>query len=144
MRAQSLQSCLTLCNPVTCSPPGSCVHGDSPGKNIGVDCHACLQGIFPTQGLNPRLLHLLHWQAGSLPLAPHLGSLTSQYVYAIINQNMLYQNITSFSPMTFTSSRIPREIHRVQLSWLLLAETVSQTLLVFDDLDSFEHCSAIL
>ena len=23
-----------------------------------------------TQGLNPHLLHLLHWQAGSLPLAP--------------------------------------------------------------------------
>ena len=33
-------------------------------------CHALLQGIFPTQGSNPCLLHLLHWQAGSLPLAP--------------------------------------------------------------------------
>ena len=29
-----------------------------------------LQGIFPTQGSNPHLLHLLHWQVGSLPLAP--------------------------------------------------------------------------
>ena len=37
-------------------------------------CHALLQGIFPNQGQNPRLLHLLHWQAGSLPLAP-LGKL---------------------------------------------------------------------
>ena len=27
-----------------------------PGKNTGVTCHALLQGIFPTQGLNPRLL----------------------------------------------------------------------------------------
>ena len=26
---------------------------DSPGKNIGVGCHALLQGIFPTQGSNP-------------------------------------------------------------------------------------------
>ena len=43
---------------------------DSPGKNTRVGCHALLQGIFPIQGLNPRLLHLLHWQAGSLPLAP--------------------------------------------------------------------------
>ena len=42
---------------------------DSPGKNTGVGCHALLQGIFLTQGLNPRLLSLLHWQAGSLPLA---------------------------------------------------------------------------
>ena len=42
---------------------------DSPGKNTGVVCHAFLQGIFLAQGSNPRLLHLLHWQAGPLPLA---------------------------------------------------------------------------
>ena len=45
-----------------CSPPGS-----SPGKNTGVGCHALLQEIFWTQGSNPRLLCLLHWQANSLP-----------------------------------------------------------------------------
>ena len=28
------------------------------------------QGFFPTQGLNPRLLCLLHCQAGSLPVVP--------------------------------------------------------------------------
>ena len=50
------QSCLSLCNPTDCSPPGSCVHGDSPGKNTGVGCHLLLQGLFPTQGLNPGLL----------------------------------------------------------------------------------------
>ena len=50
------QLCLTLCNPVDCSPPGSSVHGDCPGKN-GMGCHALLQGIFPTQGLNPGFLH---------------------------------------------------------------------------------------
>ena len=33
-------------------------------------CHTLLQGIFPTQGLDPSLLGLLCWQAGSLPLAP--------------------------------------------------------------------------
>ena len=42
---------------------------DSPGKNSRGGCHVLLQGIFPTQGLNPHLLRLLHWQAGSLPLA---------------------------------------------------------------------------
>ena len=51
------QSCLTLCKPTDCSPPGSSVHGDSPGKKTGVGCHALLQGIFPIQGLNPGLLH---------------------------------------------------------------------------------------
>ena len=49
------QSYLTLCNPVNCSPPGSSVHEDSPGKNTGVDCHAFLQGIFPMQGMIPGL-----------------------------------------------------------------------------------------
>ena len=39
------------------SPPGSFVHGDSPGKNTGVGCHGLLQGIFPTEGSNPGLLH---------------------------------------------------------------------------------------
>ena len=51
------QSYLTLCNPTDSSPPGSSVHGDSPGKTTGVGCFAFLQGIFPTQGLNPGLLH---------------------------------------------------------------------------------------
>ena len=39
-------------------------------KKTEVHCHALLQGIFPTQGSNPRLLCFLHWQADSLPLAP--------------------------------------------------------------------------
>ena len=54
------QSCLTLCNRMDCSLPDSSVHGDSPGKNTRAGCHALLQGIFPTQGLQPAyLLHLL-------------------------------------------------------------------------------------
>ena len=48
--------CLTLCDPMDCSPPGPSVHGDSPGKNTGVSCHALLYGIFLTQGSNPHLL----------------------------------------------------------------------------------------
>ena len=47
------QLCPILCNPMDYSPPGSSVHGDSPGKNIGTGCHAVLQGNFPTQGWNP-------------------------------------------------------------------------------------------
>ncbi|CAI9179543.1 unnamed protein product [Rangifer tarandus platyrhynchus] len=66
--------CPTLCYPMECSPPGSSVHGDSPGKNTGVGCHALLQGIFLTQEFNPSLLHcrrirylLSHmWKASSL------------------------------------------------------------------------------
>ena len=51
------QSCPTLCSPMDCSPPGSSVHGDSPGKNTGVGSHALLQGIFSTQGSNSGLPH---------------------------------------------------------------------------------------
>ena len=54
--AESL-SRVRLCDPKDCSPPGFSVHGDSPGKNTGVSSHALLQGIFPTQGSNPGLLH---------------------------------------------------------------------------------------
>ena len=43
---------------------------DSPSKNTGVGCHALLQGIFLTQGLNRNLLCLLHWQMNSLSLQP--------------------------------------------------------------------------
>ena len=38
-------------------------------KHIGVSCLFLLQGIFLTKALNA---HLLHWQAGSLPLS-HQG-----------------------------------------------------------------------
>ena len=30
------QSCMTLCDPMDCSPPSSSIHGDSPGKNTGM------------------------------------------------------------------------------------------------------------
>ena len=50
------QLCLTLCDAMDCSPPGSSAHVASPGKNTRVGCHALLQGIFPTQGWNPGLL----------------------------------------------------------------------------------------
>ena len=62
------QSCPTLCDPMDCRPPGSSVHGDSPGKNTGVASLSLLQGIFPTQGLNPgfphhgKILHCLSHQ----------------------------------------------------------------------------------
>ena len=40
------------------------------GKNTRVGCYFLLQGIFLTQRSNSSLLLLLHWSAGSLPLAP--------------------------------------------------------------------------
>ena len=73
------QACPTLCDPMDCSPPGSSVRGDSLGQNTGVGCHALLQGIFPTQGWNPCLLHcrrILH----------HLSHQTSSKDMETLNQ----------------------------------------------------------
>ena len=75
-----------------------------PGRNTGVSYHALLQEIFLTQGLNPHLLHLLHWQVDSLPLVPpgqpkqeiegpliYLG----QFRYFSVSENILIQNVMS-------------------------------------------------
>ena len=51
------QLCPTVLWPHGLSPAGFSVHGDSPGKNTGVCCHALLQGIFPTQRWSPGLPH---------------------------------------------------------------------------------------
>ena len=61
MQAKSLQSCLTPCDSMDCSPAGSTVCGILQAR-----IHL-LQGIVRTQRLNPSLLH---WQTDSLPLAP--------------------------------------------------------------------------
>ena len=70
IHAQSFQLSPTLCDlwPTMLLGPW-----DSLGKITGVGCHALLQRIFLTQGSNPHLLHLLHWEVSSLPLR-HLGS----------------------------------------------------------------------
>ena len=64
VHSKSLQSCLTLCSSVGCTP------WYSPGVNTWVGCHFLLQGTFLTPGSNPCLLPFLHYQVGSLPLAP--------------------------------------------------------------------------
>ena len=71
MHAHSLSHVQLLAAPWTVAHQAH--QWDFPVKNPGVDCHFVLQGIFPTQGSNPCLLCLLHWQVSSLPLR-HLGN----------------------------------------------------------------------
>ena len=54
------QSCPSLCDPMGCKSTRLLCPGIL--QNTEVGCHFLFQGIFPTQGLNP---YLLHWQAGS-------------------------------------------------------------------------------
>ena len=65
--------CPTLYNPMDCSPPGSSVPAILRARVLERAAIPSSRGIFPTQGSNPGLLWLLHWQADALPLS-HLGS----------------------------------------------------------------------
>ena len=67
VHANSLQSCLTLCDPMDCSPSGPCPW-DSPGKNTRVGCHALLQGHL-TPVLRKRALKASKgWEGLEIPL----------------------------------------------------------------------------
>ena len=56
--------------PTDCSPPGFSVHGILQTRKLEWVSISSSRGIFPTQGLNPCLSCLLHWQVGSLTLVP--------------------------------------------------------------------------
>ena len=55
------QLCLTLCDPMDSSPPGSSIHGIFQARIPEIRSPFPPPGIFLTQELNPRLLYLLHW-----------------------------------------------------------------------------------
>ena len=61
------QSCLTLCDPMDCSLPGSSVHGILQARITGVSCPSLLQGNLPNPGIEPKSPAL---QANSLPSEP--------------------------------------------------------------------------
>ena len=81
LHAKSLQSCLTLWNPVDHSLPGSCVHGISQAIP-GVACHGLFQGIFLIQGSNThlntlavRFFSILQVPSVEKAMAPHSSAL---------------------------------------------------------------------
>ena len=74
--------CPTLCDPMDRSPPGSSVQGNCPGKNTRVGCHAFLQGVFPTPGLNLGLPH------------------HRQFLYCLSHQGMLVDKNWPFEMIT--------------------------------------------
>ena len=67
---KSLQSYLTLCDPTDCCPPGSSVHGDSPGKNTGVGAMPSSRDL-PHPEIEPMSPAASVLQADSLPLRHH-------------------------------------------------------------------------
>ena len=93
------QLCPTLCDPMDCSLSGSSVHGDSPGKNTGMGCHALLQGIFQTEGLNPDSPHC-RWILNCLS---HQGSRrTLEWVASSFSKGISWhRNQTRFSSIAY-------------------------------------------
>ena len=78
------QSCLTLCDPMDCSPPGSSVMG-FPRQEYWSGLPLPLSGISLTQGLNPYLLRcrqiLYCWAIGDvlIMLGPTAKKMTTSY-----------------------------------------------------------------
>ena len=82
MHAQSLQSCLTLCSPMDCSPPGSSVHGILQARILeGVPSREPFPppGALPNPGTEPTSLSSPALQADSSPMS-HLGSPNSRHL----------------------------------------------------------------
>ena len=77
--AKSLQSCLTLCDPMDCSPPGSSVHGILQTRILEWNAMPCCRRS-SVSGIKPESLCLLHWQVGSLILVPPGNSLAPDLV----------------------------------------------------------------
>ena len=96
-----IQLCLTLCDPMDCSLPGSSIHGICQARNTKVGCHFLLQGIFPTQESNP-VSHIAAAAAKSLQSCPTLcdpidGSPPGSAVPGILQARTLEWVAISFS-----------------------------------------------
>ena len=94
--------------------------------------HALLQGIFPTQGSNQHLFYLLHWQAGSLPLAPpgkpfHLLhiSLTHIVIKAHLRQPILLEVVQLCIKLGLASLKLQYFGHSMQR-----ADSLEKTLML--------------
>ena len=86
MRAMSLQSCLTLWDPMDYSPPGSSVHGDSPDKNTGEGCHAFAPGTcFMDDNFST------DWEEGE----DGLRMIQAHYIYCVLYFHYYYISSTS-------------------------------------------------
>ena len=87
-----------LCGPMDCSPLGSSVCGISQARILGrVVISFPTQGIFLTQGSNPHLLCLLHWQVDALSLN-HQGSQWWDIVVQLLSHVQLWDPMNWSAP----------------------------------------------
>ena len=119
--AKSLQSCLTLCDPMDSSSRGAQapLSMDSPGKNTGMGCHLLLQGLFLTQESKLHLLCLVHWQVNSLPLALPGIKFRQRQLFNVswMNRHSLSKFYLFFGQKLTHFLKIPLEMQGTQNSW---------------------------
>ena len=113
------QLCLTVCDPMDCSPPGSSVHGIFQARILEWVVIPSSR-IFPIQGSNPCLLHVLHWQVDSLPLS-HRGNNVS-YAAAATNKS-LQSCLTLCDPIdgSPSGSPVPGILQARRLEWVAIS-----------------------
>ena len=87
--AKSLQSCLTLCDPMDCQVPLSM---EFSRQEYWSGLPFPPPGYLHNSGIHPHLFRLLHWQAASLPLAPP----EKPNYLAPLSINSLLASVTSY------------------------------------------------
>ena len=125
--AKSLQPCLTLCDSVVCSLPGSPVHGILQARILEWVARSLLQGIFLTQGSN-----LLHWFAGSLPLTTwETLALFPNRNYKVINHitfqlSQTYKSHTVWNALQITVDNLNLILSSLTGWWIWRAEEAEE------------------
>ena len=107
LRAQSLQSCLTLCNPMDCNPPDSSVHEMVQARILEWLAVPSFRGSSQPRYQTPHLLRLLHCRQILYPLS-HLGSPSSsisQFSQSVSSVTQSY--LTLFDPMNRSMPGLP-------------------------------------
>ena len=96
-----IQSCPTLCDTKDCSLPGSSIH-DVFRQEYWNGLPFPSPGDLPTQGSNPHFLHLLDWQADSLPRIP-LGSPNIPIpIHLTPIPFLCFKQISNYPPLSLT------------------------------------------
>ena len=117
---------------------------DFPGKDTGVGCHFLLQGIFPTQGSNPGLLHCrqilyqLSFKGSPIPHCSEIHILSSYYYkldHPKINTLFLFLSLSRFElypmPLNFFDLDLIRSfffygfLFYISSSWGLLGNSLT-------------------
>ena len=100
------QSCLTLCDPMDCSLPGSSIHGSSQARILEWIAIS-FSGIFQTQGLNSDLLHLQVLAGSFFTTEPPEKPMVSRSIQKCLFNQTIYDFISPAFQVPFPSLMPP-------------------------------------